>query len=429
LYKITKINISGFKDPKRNVNLKFSEEAVSVVFGENGCGKTTLLKIIHGLVSQNSSVLLNENVNEVELYYSLDGITEKCVKVWRHEEDNKSDLSQLEIMIEPYNWSEFENAEFKDVSSILFGTNRGISSSTVTINPDVILDFLERSNFAKEFKTRSRLHNFAFDLAEYLRRDRKRKREYGYIDKNTINLREQHLALDSINMESIESILIDRYRLAKRVTNERVQKALFDTLSMALSVETTEIEGMGLSEDQSSLIASNKERLIEALSSSPENALRDQLIRVLKQEKRFTKLNNALLPNLLLKMTLELQSEKSILNSIDALEKVFNDHLQNEKRLVVSQEGVYIYIGEKVHSLNELSSGEKHLLSLLTLFIIEGSKRSFLLIDEPEISLNIKWQRKLLHLLNELAPFSQIIVASHSPSLAIKNTNYLVEMS
>mgnify|MGYP005779253465 FL=1 len=50
------------------------------------------------------------------------------------------------------------------------------------------------------------------------------------------------------------------------------------------------------------------------------------------------------------------------------------------------------------------------------------------MVDEPEISLNMVWQRKLLPLLNELAPNAEIIVASHSPSITRANSKYLVEL-
>ena len=80
------------------------------------------------------------------------------------------------------------------------------------------------------------------------------------------------------------------------------------------------------------------------------------------------------------------------------------------------------------HGLDELSSGERHLLSFLTLFLIICRGRDFYLIDEPEISLSMKWQRELLPLLSELSPNSQIIVATHSPSIANRNSDYLVEL-
>jgi predicted ATPase len=68
------------------------------------------------------------------------------------------------------------------------------------------------------------------------------------------------------------------------------------------------------------------------------------------------------------------------------------------------------------------------LLTFLTIVLIDINKRNFLFIDEPEISMHMKWQQKLLPLIGELAPTTQIIVASHSPSIPNKSTKYLSEI-
>jgi predicted ATPase len=97
--------------------------------------------------------------------------------------------------------------------------------------------------------------------------------------------------------------------------------------------------------------------------------------------------------------------------------------------LVVTDETAFIELdANSQHSLEKLSSGERHLLTFLTLFLIIGRTRTFFIIDEPEISLNMKWQRELLPLLSELCPQAQIIVATHSPSIAHKKSNYLAEL-
>jgi len=62
------------------------------------------------------------------------------------------------------------------------------------------------------------------------------------------------------------------------------------------------------------------------------------------------------------------------------------------------------------------------------LFVIEGDRKHLFMVDEPEISLNIKWQRKLSHLLKDLAPNSEIILASHSPSIVYDCPKTLVEL-
>jgi len=53
----------------------------------------------------------------------------------------------------------------------------------------------------------------------------------------------------------------------------------------------------------------------------------------------------------------------------------------------------------------------------------------FILLDEPEISLDIEWQEKLLATISKLAPNSQIIVASHSPSIMGDYFDESVELS
>lgn len=65
--------------------------------------------------------------------------------------------------------------------------------------------------------------------------------------------------------------------------------------------------------------------------------------------------------------------------------------------------------------LRSLSAGEKHLLFiLLHALMAEGSS---LLLDEPEMSMHIDWQRELLQAIKELNPRAQVIAATHSPEI------------
>nr|MCG4642063.1 ATP-binding protein [Bifidobacterium bifidum] len=84
------------------------------------------------------------------------------------------------------------------------------------------------------------------------------------------------------------------------------------------------------------------------------------------------------------------------------------------KKLKVTHEEACVELNGYFHSINDLSSGERHILSLLCLVLFKGKDRYILIIDEPEISLNVKWQRQLLKLFSDLLPEAQIIVASHS---------------
>ena len=64
-----------------------------------------------------------------------------------------------------------------------------------------------------------------------------------------------------------------------------------------------------------------------------------------------------------------------------------------------------------------LSSGEKQLLIILLTVLCQYEKPSILLMDEPEISLHLRWQYELINIIRTLNPNCQVIIATHSPSL------------
>ena len=75
-----------------------------------------------------------------------------------------------------------------------------------------------------------------------------------------------------------------------------------------------------------------------------------------------------------------------------------------------------------------LSSGEKQLLLLLCNILVATSNSSLFIIDEPELSLNVKWQRQLVESLLELAEGSQIqfIMATHSIELLTRHKDLVL---
>lgn len=65
----------------------------------------------------------------------------------------------------------------------------------------------------------------------------------------------------------------------------------------------------------------------------------------------------------------------------------------------------------------QLSSGEKQMLVILLTVLVEDCEPCALIMDEPEISLHIDWQQKLISLIRQLNPNAQIILSTHSPAL------------
>ncbi len=94
------------------------------------------------------------------------------------------------------------------------------------------------------------------------------------------------------------------------------------------------------------------------------------------------------------------------------LEKMFS----GGKHLVLTDTKVSLKTNDgNPLELRSLSAGEKHLLRIL--FEAVSASESTLIIDEPEISLHIEWQRTLLSSIMEINPALQLIVATHSPEI------------
>lgn len=71
-------------------------------------------------------------------------------------------------------------------------------------------------------------------------------------------------------------------------------------------------------------------------------------------------------------------------------------------------------------SFSQLSSGEKQLLYIILTAFLQKEEEHILFMDEPEISLHIDWQRKLIQYIRELNPNIQLIIATHSPAIIME---------
>lgn len=67
----------------------------------------------------------------------------------------------------------------------------------------------------------------------------------------------------------------------------------------------------------------------------------------------------------------------------------------------------------------QLSSGEKQMLAILLTVLVEDFQHYILFMDEPEVSMHIEWQEKLISLIQEINPNAQIILTTHSPAIIV----------
>ncbi len=65
--------------------------------------------------------------------------------------------------------------------------------------------------------------------------------------------------------------------------------------------------------------------------------------------------------------------------------------------------------------LGDLSSGEKQIASLFSHLYLSGQQHYFVLIDEPELSLSVPWQRRFLTDIRKGEFCAGLVAATHSP--------------
>jgi ABC-type glutathione transport system ATPase component len=104
--------------------------------------------------------------------------------------------------------------------------------------------------------------------------------------------------------------------------------------------------------------------------------------------------------------------------------------LETGKKIVRTENEIrFSQIGETLEPY-QLSSGEKQMLVILLTVLVEDGQPYVLFMDEPEVSLHIEWQKRLIDLILELNPQVQIILTTHSPAVIMNGwTDQVTEVS
>ena len=98
----------------------------------------------------------------------------------------------------------------------------------------------------------------------------------------------------------------------------------------------------------------------------------------------------------------------------DMIDELFAD---THKKIDRKSNEIQFIQGSQTLTPYQLSSGEKQMLAILLTVLVENREPYALLMDEPEISLHIDWQQRLIDLIRQLNPNVQIILSTHSPAL------------
>ena len=117
----------------------------------------------------------------------------------------------------------------------------------------------------------------------------------------------------------------------------------------------------------------------------------------------------------------KLEAYDDMVTKVNLLIDLINHRFLDKRISVEGTDGLVIRstITKDKIDLDGLSSGEQHLFVLYYYMLFKYSQDTLLLLDEPEISLHITWQKKFiadLMRIMELNPMN-ILIATHAPSI------------
>ncbi len=414
--KIKHVIIDGFWGDK-TVKLKFNKDA-NFLIGVNGSGKTTIINIIAASLNADFSTLDKAQFNKIRIDFFEEG-----------DPMNKQSESYIEIEKTDKENSPYSNITFK----IKFPNE--LDAKTFKLNE------LEEENLFRYQKE--------YFYHKSLTLNRQFERDVNIALKNLVNLtwlsihrtsnthkNNEDKSFESTIDQKIKELSIDLVRyfgMLDRnysIETEKFQKNIFLSL-----IEEESTDGFTLKTDNLDS-AKEKESLrqIFLLFKLQEFEFRTKLD---KHYKTFEKSKDALLTkdSLNLKQFASLVSTKRIhsivqewiiLNekktSINKQKLTFIDEVNSllqRKKLFINERNELLIetTSGKIFSLFQLSSGEKQLLIILGQSLLQENNNHIYIADEPELSLHVEWQEKLVSSLKKVNPNSQIIFATHSPDI------------
>lgn len=405
----------GYQD----IDLSFHND-VNILIGPNACGKTTILNLLSSILFADLQSILKVPFEQAEIKLnSFDGELELLITVLMTEKALEISLGQ---------------SKFAFDKKTLFG-----SLATSISEPEERATDLMSNEFLNQLT--AELTSLVPLVWLPINRSSPAGSKGELRNKRTTSLTTVDLHL--------QELLDDLFRYHSDLNSQLSHKYReFEYKVLSVILFSEEFDQLDIVQD--SLTSDEKEQLIRVFR---ESGFFDEKIQK-RIDNHFTSIENVLeqlqddtsVPELkpeelvvvpligrtkeMVKYAEELENNRNnIFEHLHLYEETVNSYLHS-KSIKFTDSGELSIETSSSSNLNPifLSSGEKQILILLTEALLQADSPVVYIADEPELSLHIDWQEKLLESLVNLGGEMQIIVATHSPDIVGRFLDKVINM-
>ena len=421
-------NLWGYKD----INLTFHRD-VNILIGPNASGKTTILNLLRYILTPDFLSLSENEFNRTVIRLrSFSGNSTRTIRVERTDKGFKFTVSQKQFDIDLERALQRYPTHLmgRRRRSILSKAFKDLSECIERLVPAIWLPVNRRLPIAEEedeleIERRSRLKAIDVRPLEAL---------------ESVDMRLHALMSELMNYRlKLDAQLSEHYKedFEKRVLETILYNKKYDQIkSLNLKSPPTQEEKEQLIRafQEAGLLDPQMEERIDEHFDTAREAL--QRISKRKTGKGVDIADLFIIPLIgrtqsIVKFAEEMEDyREKLFAPLRRYEEIVNSFL-NAKKVNVEDNGELTIVTlpmEQNLAPHLLSSGEKQILILLTQALLWEDKPIVYVVDEPELSLHVTWQEKLLESLLVLGKQIQIIVATHSPDIVGSFTEKVIDL-